>query len=95
MVRGDLPLGCVFWAAIVVVGAVVTAVVRGAWVVLVVIVTRRPSGLVPYCTGKNNLKKKNSSPVNINSSGLIKHTGHYTPLVRSLPVWAGLSTYSC
>lgn len=61
VVRGDLPLGCVFWAAVVVVGAVVTAVVRGAWVVLVVIVTRRPSGLVPYCTGRNNLKKQFSS----------------------------------
>jgi len=65
VVRGDLPLGCVLGAAVtglvVVVGAVVTAVARGAGVVLLVMGTRRPSGLVPYCTGWNNLKLQTSN----------------------------------
>ncbi len=61
MVRGDLPLVCALGAVaglVVVVGAVVTALARGARVVLLVMGTRRPSGLVPYCTGRNNLKLK-------------------------------------
>ena len=60
VVSGDLPLGCavVVVTAVVVAGAVVLAVVRWAWVVLVRAI-RRPSGLVPYCTGWNNLRRHN------------------------------------
>lgn len=63
MVTGDLPLVWADWLVVETELLVEGELVWGRWPAALVIAARRPSGFVPYCTGWNNLIRKNNHVV--------------------------------
>lgn len=59
VVTGDLPLVWAAWLVVETDMLVVGELVGGRWPAALVMAARRPSGFVPYCTGWNNLMRKN------------------------------------
>lgn len=55
LVTGALPLACAAWLGVEADVLVVGELVGGRWAGAVVMAANRPSGLVPYWTGWNNL----------------------------------------